>query len=161
MFIFIVARKKDSKKNDKNPLLLTLLISLYTLFIFILLDYTGFYLPGGFGNSINYISLTVTGYFLLCISTVVFFFRYYASRKPTVSITDPVFIYFDARGITQREVEIISLITKGYSNRQIGEKLFISLSTVKKHVYSIFRKVNVKSRMALTVLIRKKSEKDF
>ena len=72
-----------------------------------------------------------------------------------------LFIYFDARGITQREVEIISLIMKGYSNRQIGEKLFISLSTVKKHVYSIFRKTNVKNRMALTVLIRKKSEKDF
>ena len=48
--------------------------------------------------------------------------------------------------ITEREQEIIDLVLKGYSNKQIGEKLFISLSTVKSHIYKIYKKVGVKSR---------------
>ena len=50
---------------------------------------------------------------------------------------------------SEREREIISLIHKGYSNKMIGESLFISPYTVKKHIYNIFRKANVKSRIAL------------
>lgn len=47
---------------------------------------------------------------------------------------------------TYRELEILNLITKGYSNKQITEKLFISLSTVKSHTRNIFSKMNISSR---------------
>jgi DNA-binding NarL/FixJ family response regulator len=113
-------------------------------------------LPGGFSGPINNISLTIAGYFLFCVSAIVFFFRHYAKSIPIAAITNPAFIYLDARGITKRELEIIRLIIKGFSNRQIGDKLFISVSTVKKHIYNIFRKTHVNSRMALTAVIRKK-----
>jgi len=39
-----------------------------------------------------------------------------------------------------REKEIIELLFKGYSNKQIGKALFISARTVKNHIYSIYRK---------------------
>jgi two-component system response regulator DegU len=41
------------------------------------------------------------------------------------------------------------------SNREIEKELFISLSTVKNHVYNIFQKLGVKNRYELIVLFRK------
>ena len=49
-------------------------------------------------------------------------------------------------GLTEREMEVLSLIVDGYSNPQISEKLVISISTTKTHVHSILQKLYVKSR---------------
>lgn len=49
-------------------------------------------------------------------------------------------------GITQREHEILELIAEGLSNREIGEKLFVSENTVKTHSYRLFQKLEVKRR---------------
>jgi DNA-binding NarL/FixJ family response regulator len=64
--------------------------------------------------------------------------------RPTSAYTDPKRFAF-----SQREKEVIMLIHKGYSNKMIGESLYISPFTVKKHIYNIFRKVNVTNRIAL------------
>ena len=44
-------------------------------------------------------------------------------------------------GLTKREVDVASLVIKGYSNSQIAEKLLLSKGTVKIHVGNIYRKV--------------------
>ena len=49
-------------------------------------------------------------------------------------------------GITKRELEILSLIASGLSNREIAEKLFVSENTVKTHSSRLFDKMNVKRR---------------
>lgn len=49
-------------------------------------------------------------------------------------------------GLTEREMEVLSLIVDGYSNPQISEKLVISISTTKTHVHSILQKLYVTSR---------------
>ncbi len=59
-------------------------------------------------------------------------------------------------GITEREKEIIELLLKGYDNKKICEELFISLNTVKTHIYSIYQKTNVKNRMELANLVKEK-----
>lgn len=51
--------------------------------------------------------------------------------------------------LTQREREILSLIAKEYSNREIGEKLFISERTVETHRKNIFRKTQTNSVIGL------------
>jgi len=51
--------------------------------------------------------------------------------------------------LTERESEILRLITKEYSNKQIGEKLFISERTVETHRKNIFRKTNTSSLVGL------------
>lgn len=51
--------------------------------------------------------------------------------------------------ITPREAEIIHEISKGKSNQEIADSLFISLQTVKDHVYKVFIKTGVKSRVQL------------
>lgn len=50
--------------------------------------------------------------------------------------------------LTDREEEILHLLSAGYRNKDVADKLFISLSTVKSHVYSIYQKLHVTSRVA-------------
>ena len=49
-------------------------------------------------------------------------------------------------GITPRELEILELIAKGMSNREIAEKLFVSENTVKTHSSRVFDKLGAKRR---------------
>jgi LuxR family maltose regulon positive regulatory protein len=48
--------------------------------------------------------------------------------------------------LSQRELKILQLIAQGLSNREIGERLFLALDTVKGHNRNIFDKLQVKSR---------------
>lgn len=54
----------------------------------------------------------------------------------------------DAPGLslTPREVEILTMISRGLSNRKIGETLFISEKTVRNHLTHIFGKIGVQDR---------------
>ena len=58
--------------------------------------------------------------------------------------------------ISPREYDIISLILKGKSNKEIQSALIISHSTVKNHLYSIYQKMNINSRLQLVSLILEK-----
>ena len=50
--------------------------------------------------------------------------------------------------LTNREIEILKLVAKGCTNRQIATLLFISAETVKKHLQNIFSKLAVSNRIA-------------
>ncbi|MGV3000588.1 response regulator [Vibrio sp.] len=54
--------------------------------------------------------------------------------------------------LTDREMQILKEVAKGYRNKQIADRLFISESTVKVHMKSLLKKLNVASRTAATVL---------
>ena len=49
-------------------------------------------------------------------------------------------------GITKRELEILELMAQGLSNREIGEKLFVSENTVKTHSSRLFDKLSARRR---------------
>ena len=51
-----------------------------------------------------------------------------------------------ARGLSDRELEVLQLIAAGATNQEIADQLVITLSTVKKHTTSIFSKLDVTSR---------------
>lgn len=55
---------------------------------------------------------------------------------------------YDARklGLSQREVEVLQLLSQGYSNQEIADKLFVSLNTIKTHIQKIYQKLNAKRR---------------
>jgi len=59
--------------------------------------------------------------------------------------------------ISKREAEIILEICTGKSNKDISDRLFITLQTVKDHNYRIYSKLGVKTRGQLTNLIREKT----
>lgn len=52
----------------------------------------------------------------------------------------------DPDSLTDREQEVLELIGDGMSNHEIGEKLFIEVGTVKNHVHSILKKLDVNNR---------------
>ncbi|KHT64095.1 nitrate/nitrite response regulator [Photobacterium gaetbulicola] len=54
--------------------------------------------------------------------------------------------------LTDREMQILKEVAKGYRNKQIADNLFISEATVKVHMKSLLKKLQVKSRTAATVL---------
>lgn len=53
--------------------------------------------------------------------------------------------------LTRRECEVLQLMTDGYSNRMIGEALYISEKTVKNHVSNILQKMSVNDRTQAVV----------
>lgn len=53
------------------------------------------------------------------------------------------------QGLTRREVEVLRLITEGFSNKDIGKQLFISDQTVSVHRKNIMRKMSVRNTAAL------------
>lgn len=56
--------------------------------------------------------------------------------------------------ISPRESEIVREICNGLSNKEISDKLFISLQTVKDHTHRIYIKTNVRSRVQLINLVK-------
>ncbi|MDI9493225.1 MAG: response regulator transcription factor [Bacillota bacterium] len=53
--------------------------------------------------------------------------------------------------LTNRELEVLAELSKGLTNSQIGNNLFISEGTAKKHVSSILSKLNMSNRMEVVV----------
>ena len=54
-------------------------------------------------------------------------------------------------GLTHREVEVLRLLSRGASNREVGASLVISPKTVGRHVENLYRKIGVRSRAAAAV----------
>lgn len=54
--------------------------------------------------------------------------------------------------LSRREVEVLLKISKGLSNKEIGEQLYLSEKTVKNYATNIFRKINAADRVKATIL---------
>jgi DNA-binding CsgD family transcriptional regulator len=61
----------------------------------------------------------------------------------------------DSLGLTGREVEVLSLVAAGMTNREIAGKLVISEKTVARHISNIFSKLDVRSRTSATAFAYK------
>ena len=48
--------------------------------------------------------------------------------------------------LSEREIEVLRLVTAGLSNREIAEKLFISPGTAKTHIHNLCGKLGVRNR---------------
>jgi len=53
--------------------------------------------------------------------------------------------------LTKRELEVLSLIATGATNREIAEKLFVSEGTVKNHVSNILNRLGLRDRMQAAI----------
>ena len=67
----------------------------------------------------------------------------YFSTEVTLSLLKPNQNNHQSEILTDRETEIIKLIAEGFSNKEIGDKLFISHRTVDTHRTNLMKKLNV------------------
>ena len=70
------------------------------------------------------------------------------AEQPVPAIQDPPIRTWpgEALGLTQRESEMLTFITRGLSNDEIVQRSFLSINTVKSYIRSAYRKIGVKSR---------------
>ncbi|MGL1891639.1 MAG: LuxR C-terminal-related transcriptional regulator [Spirochaetaceae bacterium] len=145
-FIFLVYLFVEKDEiNNKNHILIKyfLIISSITLIPFIL---DLFEELGLFMNLLN------LDFFPFCLIALGIIFVVTILRNNKIT---KLSYKIDKKLVTNRESEIIENILQGLTNKNIAEKLFISESTVKKHINSIFRKLQIKSRWELSQLADK------
>jgi DNA-binding NarL/FixJ family response regulator len=68
----------------------------------------------------------------------------------------------DARGaelLTNREKQVVSLVVDGLNNREISEQLHLSEHTVKNHLFHIFEKLGISSRVELVLYVLSQRER--
>lgn len=56
--------------------------------------------------------------------------------------------------LTSKELNILELVSKGFSNTKIASELDIAEVTVKKHISSLFKKLNVQDRLSLALIFK-------
>ncbi len=60
-------------------------------------------------------------------------------------------VLINQKGLSNREAEVAELVTKGLSNKEVANQLFVTEKTVKFHLTNIYKKMNLKSRAQLIV----------
>jgi len=68
------------------------------------------------------------------------------SKSDSYDFLQPISAQF---ALTDKETAIVELIYKGKANKEIGDELDISLNTVKTYIYSIYKKMKLRSRVEL------------
>lgn len=81
---------------------------------------------------------------------------YMEDPQAEITVEEAQTIYFKLRslGLTDREAEVARLVSCDMTNREIGQMLYISDATVKKHVSHILEKTSLTDREELTKMIR-------
>jgi two-component system nitrate/nitrite response regulator NarL len=64
----------------------------------------------------------------------------------------------DLAVLTERERQIMSLVSGGLSNKEIGRRLNVADGTIKVHLHHIFQKLDISNRTSLAALAILKSE---
>jgi DNA-binding NarL/FixJ family response regulator len=69
------------------------------------------------------------------------------ARKVVASFQEPVPASSKTENLSRREMEILELLSQGFSNKDIAQKLSLSVETVRVHLRHIYDKFHVRSRM--------------
>jgi DNA-binding CsgD family transcriptional regulator len=150
-YAFLGALKFTDKLKRKQTH--TICVYYFALFVFysVLLEYIPiseeffFYL-----NPFIYVFINIPPLFILRKYAKMIFKDRLFAREDNINFEG----IFHKYGLSKREQEIFILMLEGKSNKEIGDTLFISVKTVKNHIYNIFQKLGVNSRIKLYVFIR-------
>ena len=89
------------------------------------------------------------------------FVKYYLGGETAYKNEETIQSVTKKYNITRRESEIITLILKGKSNKEIMDALNLSLNTVRNHIYNLYRKLGIKSRVQLINLLMEQTRTDI
>lgn len=82
------------------------------------------------------------------------------AAPPAAAAADAMARFIEIYKISRREEEVIRELCAGKTNKEIAQALFISLQTVKDHIYRIYLKTNVGNRVQLLNLVRGRGGQD-
>ncbi|NBH61762.1 DNA-binding response regulator [Anaerotruncus sp. 80] len=134
---------------------------------FMTVNYISYFISeSGWIDGDKEVVMNITIYYWLVINAANMVLQYkrdfrssYTSEAPVVmELSEALANVQNKYELTKREIEILEEIYSGKTNTQIAEALFISESTVKAHVYNLFRKLGVKSRVEAVCIVREEKE---
>ncbi|MCR5667558.1 MAG: response regulator transcription factor [Lachnospiraceae bacterium] len=76
-------------------------------------------------------------------------------KLPNLVTSEPQTYDYSAHDITEKEFEVIQLVSDGFSNKEISQKLFLSEGTVRNYLSSILEKLNLRDRTQLAIFYLK------
>jgi DNA-binding NarL/FixJ family response regulator len=77
-------------------------------------------------------------------------FDYVAQQRSSI----PNFFFKQQFGLTRREQQLVEMISRGFTNKEIADDLGLSEQTVKNHIHRLLRKVGVTDRLAAVEMCR-------
>jgi DNA-binding CsgD family transcriptional regulator len=142
--LLVMHREKIEKRTSK-----ILMFALPPYAILVIADYYYNFINGSLLDGSIVLPLIVTS---LSLSKIIDDFKRLTLFRPDNSYHEETLASYK---ITSRESEVLELLIKGDSYKTIGEKLFISLPTVKTHVSNIYQKMNINNKVELINLLHK------
>lgn len=112
----------------------------------------GFFAITLFSNEQDYniINLYFIGFTLLYNTpSLIFFIKLISGQNKNTFNSNELYAKLELLGLSPRERDVAEKLINGMKYTEIGDTLCISLTTVKKHAYNIFRKVDVKNSRQL------------
>lgn len=147
-FIFIFAHLRKIVDRDLKRIIHWFIIISSIFLPFLLLD-SVLYHPLGLDKIFPYGLFSVPVYLIaLSVISIILSIKY-LNHPGYLHDYQPTGYFREKFHITERESEIIGFLIRGFSNREISEKLFISFKTVENHIYNIYQKTGVKNRVGL------------
>ena len=152
-FLGMVFYRSSEAESDETLSLLLRRLSLLTLIfapasaVFYLISYQ-FPAIDRLHISLDFFYFTVWS-----IITIGVFLRYLS--RPTTLLDEGKISesFVSAFKISRREAEVVELIAHGLSNQEIADKMHVSLSTARTHIYNVFQKTGAKSRVELLRIV--------
>jgi DNA-binding CsgD family transcriptional regulator len=156
--IHLLFRAKDLKDSGKQKAVRVFALG-YLFSFTLMLSFTFLHLFNALSNDVLLISLSV--FLLVIYGMPIFYLRRFMEMYHTAlemqnlerdeNHLEQLYRKFK---ISKREREVIDLICEGKTNKEIEDRLFISIQTVKDHIYRIYQKTGVRNRVELTNLFR-------
>lgn len=79
-------------------------------------------------------------------------------RKFKQAVQENALVELELNTLSERERQVLALLSEGWTNQEIAERLTVTINTVKKHLQNIFTKLNVSTRAAAVAKAAEQSQ---
>lgn len=152
-FLFCTVRAKDKGMYRSGGIFFSAMMILYMIWILVY-DFASI---NRVNNEFLY-SIIIDPIFIICsvidIGILIFFFKRFPfermeTQEPEKTREQLIEEFAAAKGLTNREKEVLAYVLDGFNNSEMAKELFISENTVKRHMNNIFRKSEARNRYDL------------
>jgi len=128
----------------------------------------GALLLGGISSIPGAPAVDMTAYLVLSISAYVLVYMFLLPERDVLALTDHADVphghaslelvcqeFGKGHGLSQRQIEVLTLAARGHNQIRIQQELFLAPGTVNTHMYNIYRKLNIHSHQELIALVER------